>query len=196
MPAWLGRFMLRLWGMRVEDHNEGQWPEQCVVPTGPHTSNRDFPYGLYSRAVIGKHIHFVGKESLFRFPLGPLLRALGGVPVVRNRRMNFVESVAQIFRQRPVFRLCLAMEGTRTKVDRFKTGFYYIAKTAGVPLIFCRFNFGAGKIEFSKPFWPTDDVRADFDFIYRHFDGIQGLVPEHSFDYDPEVALAGLEHTN
>lgn len=173
--------------MRVVDHNRGNWPAKCVVPTGPHTTNRDFPFGIWARAEIKQYIRFVAKSSLFWFPLGPILKALGGVPVYRQKRMNFTQSVAQIFRQRETFRLCIAMEGTRKKVDRFKTGFYWIAREAGVPLILCRFNFGDGIIEFSKPFYPTDDVRADFDFIYRHFDGIKGLKPENSFEYDPAI---------
>ena len=187
MPRALAATMLRLHGMRILDHNAGRWPRQCVVPTGPHTSNRDFPYGLYARAYVGQYIRFVGKESLFRFPLGPALRWMGGVPVVRSRRTNFVQAVADIFAERPDFKLCIAMEGTRGRVDRFRTGFYYIARAAGVPLVLCRFDFGNGVIEFSEPFWPTDDVRADFDFIYRHYDGVRGLVPENSFVYDPAI---------
>jgi 1-acyl-sn-glycerol-3-phosphate acyltransferase len=192
MPASLARFMLRLNGMKIVDHNQGNWPKKCVVPTGPHTSNRDFPYGVYSRAAVGKYIQFVGKSTLFKGPMGAILRWLGGVPVERTKRTNFVQAVANVFEEREEFRLCLAMEGTRTKVEKFKTGFYYIAKTANVPMVFCKFDFGNGKIEFSKPFYTTDDVKADMDFIYRYFDGVKGLVPENSFTYDPEVALAGL----
>lgn len=192
MPASLGHFMLRLNGIRIVDHNQGDWPKKCVVPTGPHTSNRDFPYGLYARAAVGKYIQFVGKSSLFKGPMGAALRWMGGVPVERSKRTNFVQAVANVFQERDEFRLCLAMEGTRAKVDKFRTGFYYIAKTAGVPMIFCKFDFENGIIEFSKPFYTTDDMKADMDFIYRHFDGVKGLVPENSFEYDPEVALAGL----
>ena len=181
------RFFLRLNNMRVVDRNDGDWPAKCVVPTGPHTSNRDFPYGVYSRAAVGQYIQFVAKDSLFKFPLGPILRWLGGVPVVRSRRTNFVDAVAQIFRERESFKLCIAMEGTRTKVDRFKTGFYFIALQAEVPMVFAKFDFGNRVIEFSKPFYPTGDIRADFDVIYRHFDGVKGLVPENSFEYDPAV---------
>lgn len=192
MPASLGHFMLRLNGIKIVDHNQGNWPKKCVVPTGPHTSNRDFPYGVYARAAVGKYIQFVGKSTLFKGPMGAILRWLGGVPVERSKRTNFVQAVANVFEEREEFRLCLAMEGTRTKVDKFKTGFYYIAKTANVPMVFCKFDFGNGIIEFSKPFYTTDDVKADMDFIYRYFDGVKGLVPENSFEYDPEVALAGL----
>jgi len=192
MPAWLAKIMLKINGMKVVDLNDGDWPPKAVFPTGPHTTNRDFPYGLYCRAVVQKNIQFVGKSTLFWEPLGTLLRWMGGVPVIRSKRTNFVQSAANVFNERESFYLCVAMEGTRSKVDRFKTGFYYIAKTAGVPMIFVKFDFGNGIIEFSKPFYPTDDVKADMDFIYRHFDGVKGLKPENSFDYDPKVALAGL----
>ncbi|CAH0999593.1 hypothetical protein LEM8419_00893 [Neolewinella maritima] len=187
MPAWLARFMLRLNGMRVVDHNKGNWPKKCVVPTGPHTTNRDFPYGLYSRAVLGQYIQFVAKSTLFKGPAGLIMKGFGGVPVVREKRTNFTQAVAKIFAEREEFKLCIAMEGTRKKVDRFRTGFYWIAREAGVPMVFAKFDFGNKVIEFSEPFYPTGDVRADFDFIYRYFDGVQGLVPEHSFVYDPVV---------
>ena len=108
--------------------------------------------------------------------------------MVREKRSNFVDSVAAIFNERDEFRLALAVEGTRAKVDHFKTGFYFIAKKAGVPLVMCRFDFGGkGAIEFSKPYNLTDDIRADFEFIYGYFDGCIGLVPEKSFVYDPKV---------
>lgn len=187
MPAWLARFMLRLNGMRVVDHNHGDWPKKCVVPTGPHTTNRDFPYGLYARAAVGAYIQFVAKSTLFKGPAGAVMQWLGGVPVVREKRTNFTQSVAQLFTEREELKLCIAMEGTRRKVDSFKTGFYWIARAAGVPLVFAKFDFGNRVIEFSEPFYPTGDVRKDFDLIYRHFDGVRGLVGENSFEYDPGV---------
>ena len=189
LPAWFGRFMLRLNGVSVINPNErGKWPKKYVLPTVTHTSNRDFPYGIYVRAAVGEYIRFVGKSSLFRFPLGPILRWMGGVPVIRDRRTNFTQGVANIFREREEFKLCIAVEGTRAKVTHFKTGFYFIAKEANVPLVLCRFDFGNEKaIRFSEPYYLTDDIRADFDYIYRFFDGAIGLVPENSFVYDPVV---------
>jgi 1-acyl-sn-glycerol-3-phosphate acyltransferase len=188
IPAWFARFMLRLFGVRLIDQNKGDWPKKYVMPVVTHTSNRDFWYGIYSRAILGEYINFVGKASLFKGPLGAYFKWMGGVPVVREKRSNFVDSVANIFKERDEFRLALAVEGTRSKVDHFKTGFYFIAKEANVPLILCRFDFGnEGVIEFSEPFHLTDDIRADFDFIYRYFEGVVGLVPEKSFVYDAKV---------
>ena len=191
MPRWFAKLMLRILRVRVVDHND-EWPRKAVVAVAPHTSSRDFPYGLYARKIIQKDIKFVGKATLFKGVVGVLLKWTGGVPVDRSKRNNFTDAVADIFREREDFLICLAIEGTRKKVDRFKTGFYYIAKAAEVPIILVRFDFGNGKIEFSKPYWPTDDIRTDFDYFYRHFDGVQGIKPAGSFDYNPEVALAGL----
>lgn len=187
MPKWLAKLMLRLLGMKIVDRNEGDWPDKYVLPVAPHTSNRDFPYGVYSRAVLGEYIRFVGKSTLFKWPLGPILRWMGGVPVIRERSTNFVDGVVDIFNQRAAFKLCIAVEGTRSKVTHFRTGFYFIALKAKVPLVFCRFDFEHGIIEFSKPYHLTGDIRKDFDHIYRHFDGVKGLVAEKSFDYDPAV---------
>ena len=187
MSPWLGRFFLRLNGVRVVDRNHGNWPKKYVLPVVTHTSNRDFPYGVYSRAVVGKYIRFVGKSTLFKWPIGPYLKWMGGVPVVREKRMNFVDSVVGIFREREEFGLCIAVEGTRSKVTHFKTGFYFIALKAGVPLLPCKFDFGKGIIEFAEPYHLTGDIRKDFDFLYRYYDGAIGLVPENSFEYDPAV---------
>ena len=186
-PKPLARLALRLLNMKIVDPNQGKWPEQYVLPTAPHTSNRDFPYGIYIRPMIGQYINFVAKDSLFKWPLGPLLRWMGGVPVVRSRRTNFVDAVADIFRTKKDFKLCIAVEGTRSKVRKFKTGFYFIALKAEVPLVLCAFDFGNRELRFSEPFYPTGDIRADFDRIYRFYDGIKGLVPENSFTYDPAV---------
>lgn len=188
MPPALARFMLRLNGVRVIDPNKGKWPAQYVLPTVTHTSNRDFAYGIYARSTVRENINFVGKSSLFKGVLGWYLKWMGGVPVVRSKRSNFVQSVADVFKTKKDFRLCIAVEGTRARVTHFKTGFYFIAKQAGVPLILCKFDMkGKGVIEFSEPYKITGDIRTDFDYIYRFFDGAVGVVPENSFVYDPQV---------
>jgi len=187
MPSWFARLMLRLLGVRIVDHNQGPWPKKYVLPVVTHTSNRDFPYGLYTRAALRKRIKFVGKSSLFKWPVGPVLKWLGGVPVIREKRTNFVDSVADIFHSRDEFGLCIAIEGTRKKVTHFKTGFYFIALKAGVPLLPCKFDFGNKVIELAEPYHLTGDIRKDFDFLYRYYDGAIGLVADNSFEYDPQV---------
>ena len=156
-------------------------PDKCVVAVVPHTSNWDFPIGLCVRALMDEKIHFVGKDSLFRWPLGPILTRLGGVPVDRSKNNNFVQAVADIFRRRKQFRLSLAPEGTRSRVDTLKSGFYYIAIEAEVPIVLCAFDWGKGEVRFDQPFTPTDDKEADFEYFYDFFDGAVGFKPENSF---------------
>ena len=156
-------------------------PRQYVIAVVPHTSNWDFPLGLLTRNAMGEDIKFVGKASLFRWPIGGLFRWLGGYPVDRSQRNNYTEAVADIFRREPDFRLAIAPEGTRSKVDKLKTGFYYIAKAAGVPLLLCAFDYDKREVRISEPFFPTDDTEADFAHIYDFWKGVQSKNPANSF---------------
>ncbi len=127
-------------------------------------------------------MHFVGKASLFRPPFGWYFRWMGGHPVDRSKSNNFVEAVAQIFDEQEEFRLALAPEGTRKKVEKLKTGFYYIAKTASVPIVLVAFDHARKEVKFSAPIHPTDDMEYDFLAIHSFFRGVKGRVPEYSFD--------------
>ena len=167
-------------GLRIEYPHP--LPDKCVIAVVPHTSNWDFPIGLCVRPVIGEKIHFVAKDSLFRWPFGGLFRWMGGVPVDRSKSNNFVQAVADIFEHREQFRLTLAPEGTRSKVEDLKSGFYYIALEAGVPIVPCVFNWGEGVIRFYPPFMPTGDKAADFSYFYEIFDGVAGFHPAKSFE--------------
>ena len=176
----LSRRILALFGWKVE----GYIPEDLrkyVVIAAPHTSAVDFPLGVFARSAIGRDIKFIGKKSLFRPPFGWLMRKLGGYPVDRKKSQNFVDSIVEIFNKHDDFAIAIAPEGTRKKVDRFRTGFYYIAKGAGIPIIMTRFDFARKVVEFDpEPFWPTDDVEGDLQKIWDHFKGVPGKRPEYS----------------
>lgn len=187
MKRALYSFIYRSIGWRLENHNTVMPPKYIVVVI-PHTSNWDFPLGIFVRSIMREDIKFVGKASLFRWPLGPILKAIGGYPVDRSKSTNFVEAVADLFKQKDEFKICITPEGTRKKVDKLKTGFYYISKLAEVPMLLCRFDYDRRVIEFSKPFWPTDDKDADFAYIHEHFRGIHGKRPEYSFGYQQATA--------
>ena len=122
----------------------GSFPEvsQCVVIVAPHTSWVDFIIGLLVRSIVGKEVHFIGKHSLFKPPFGWLFRWLGGTPIDRSKNQDTVASTVEIFKRKEVFRLALSPEGTRKKVETWKTGFYYIAKQAGVPVVMVALDFG------------------------------------------------------
>lgn len=153
---------------------------KAVIIAAPHTSWHDFYIGLLLRKITGVKANFIGKKELFRGPLGLYFRSVGGKPVDRTNKTNMVDQIVDIFRSEKEFRLTLAPEGTRKKVDSWKTGFYYIAKAADVPIIMFTLDFENKRNVISEPFYPTDDVDKDFEFIRAFYDGVLGKVPEYS----------------
>jgi len=162
---------------------EGQFPNinQYVVIVVPHTHWMDFIIGILVRAISKQRINYVGKKSLFKPPFGWFFRWTGGAPVDRAKNSNVVDSVAKIYEEREVFRLCLAPEGTRKKVKALKTGFYYIAKAVNVPIVMVAFDFGKKQVTIAEPFFTTEDVNMDFRKIRTFFKGVEGKIPEYSF---------------
>lgn len=160
----------------------GAFPDldKCVIIVVPHTHWLDFFLGLLVRKVINKEMNYIGKKSLFKPPFGWFFRWTGGAPIDRTKNSNTVDSVAQIFKERRIFRFALAPEGTRKKVTALKTGFYHIAKKAEVPIIMVAFDFGKKQVNVSEPLYP-DDIQKDFKKIRKFFKGVKGKVPEYSY---------------
>ena len=154
--------------------------KKAVIIAAPHTSWHDFYIGVLLRAVVGVKTNFIGKKELFVFPLGWFFRKLGGAPINRQANENKVEAIAKLFDQYDEFRMTLAPEGTRKKVKSWKTGFYFIAKQAKVPIIMFTLDFENKQNKVSEPFYPTDDKEADFKFMRKFFEGVKGKVPEYS----------------
>ena len=154
--------------------------KKAVIIAVPHTSWFDFFIGILLRKITGVKTNFVGKKELFRWPLGWYFRAVGGAPLDRTSGQNKVEAISKLFDSHEEFRLTLAPEGTRKKVDKWKTGFYYVAKTAGVPIIMFTLDFANKQNKISEPFYPTSDTEADFNFMHSFFKDIKGKFPEYS----------------
>lgn len=153
---------------------------KAVLIAAPHTSWHDFYIGLLLRKISGVKTNFIGKKELFTWPFGYYFRAIGGKPVDRKSSSNKVEQIANLFKDESEFRLTLAPEGTRQKVDEWKTGFYFIAKAAKVPIIMFTLDFENKKNTVSEPFYPTDDKEADLKTIRAFFKGVKGKIPELS----------------
>ena len=151
-----------------------------VIIAAPHTHWMDFPLGLLVKWAQGVPANYIGKASLFKPPFGFIFRWLGGTPVHRDQRTNLVQAIIDIFNSRDQFILGISPEGTRKKVTKWKTGFYYIAKGAEIPIVMATLNFKDKEIKISEPFFPTEDKEADFNQIRSYFDGVIGKIPEYS----------------
>ncbi len=176
------RMILRLFGWKVSGHERLQPLKQYVIIVAPHTSNWDFPLGLLVRKGYGMDkVRYLGKSALFRPPYGWIFRALGGYPVERSKSNNMVGSYIDVFRANPDFAIVLAPEGTRRKVEHFKTGFYFIAKGAGIPIIPCVFDWSLHEVRFLEPYYTGDDPEKEIAFLENLFRGVKGKNPENGF---------------
>ncbi|TDE43171.1 acyltransferase [Flavobacterium rhamnosiphilum] len=155
--------------------------KKCVMMVMPHTSNHDFYLGIFTRGITGLEMNWVGKKELFRFPFGFYFKYMGGEPLDRSGGLNKVDSIAAIFQRKEVFRLAVAPEGTRKKVGELKTGFYYIALKANVPIIPVAFDFGKKEVNLGKPLMPTGDIEADLIILKKHYVGVEGKIPENGY---------------
>ena len=168
MISYLAKMVFfRLMGWR----NEGDFPQlkKFIVAVYPHTRNMDFIVGVLTRAVLNEKISYVGKQELFNPLTGWFFRALGGTPINRNSNENKVSAIAQIFKEKDAFRMAIAPEGTRKKVDRWKTGFYYISLEAEVPILLVHFNYPSKKVFFLKLLKPTGDIEKDLKEMKAYF---------------------------
>ncbi len=175
----LSAWILRLWGWKVT----GQYPydvPKLVLAVAPHTSNWDFPVGVLVNSAMRIHANYVGKHTLFKWPMGAFFRWLGGIPVDRTKKGgNFVSSTAEAFQRNARMHLVISPEGTRKKVPKFKTGFYHIARLAGVPIALCVFNWPKKEVYFDPVlFYPTGDEEKDIAYIWNYFKDIPGKNPE------------------
>jgi len=181
MIRWLSKLIFKLIGWKISGNYDNTISKKILI-VAPHTSNWDFPLGLLARSIINDKVQFVGKASLFKPPFGWITKALGGIPVDRTKSTNFVRAVVEEYGKRNKMTIVLAPEGTRKKVKKLKTGFYFIARTAKVPIIIVIFNYSKKEIYFSDPFYPTGDSDADMKYIEDQFRGIKGRIAEFSFD--------------
>lgn len=156
--------------------------KKCIVIAVPHTSWWDFFLGIFSRAILEKEINFVAKKELFVFPFGYFFRWTGGTALNRQAKENKVDTIARIFESKEVFRLAIAPEGTRKKVTEWKTGFYYIALKANVPILPVAFDYGKKEVVYHKPFYPTGNIDEDMIILQSYFKGVKGKFAENGFN--------------
>jgi 1-acyl-sn-glycerol-3-phosphate acyltransferase len=153
--------VLRLTGWTVE----GRLPPSAIKSVfiaAPHTSNWDLPYTLMVAFALRLTPYWMGKASIFRFPFGGLMRWLGGISVDRSKSNNLVAASAQAITDADgPLQLIVPPEGTRSKTRYWKTGFYYIATTAQVPIILAYMDYATKRSGLGPVFEPTGDIEAD-----------------------------------
>lgn len=154
--------------------------KKAVIIVVPHTSWHDFYLGLFTRRLTKIQINYIAKKELFRWPFGWYFRWTGGEKLDRTPGQNKVDAIAQIFKQKDEFRLAMSPEGTRKKVLVWKTGYYYIAMEANVPIICVAFDYLTKKVLINPPFYPTGNIDEDTIKLRSFFKGIVGKIKEYS----------------
>ncbi len=171
--AFLGRLFLRVNGWKIDGGPPAY--SKAVIIAAPHTSNWDLVYSFAVAWVLGMKIHWVGKHTLFTVPIwGSFMRRLGGIPVDRTAPQGAVEAIAQQIRQAPEMLVMVPPEGTRSKSKGWKSGFYWIAHSAGVPIILGYLDYGRKRAGVSTALFPTGDIEKDFVRIQEFYAGVHG----------------------
>ncbi len=173
--AWLG---LRLAGWKLK----GRPPRarKYVIIAYPHTSNWDILLGLSACIIYRIKVYWLGKDSLFKGPAGPLMKWLGGISIDRSQAQDFVQQTINVFDQSDELVIAVAPEGTRSAVEKWKTGFYYIAAGAKVPIVPGYFDYATKELGFLESILPSGDIDKDLIAIKEAYRGIQGKYADRS----------------
>jgi len=174
---------LKIAGWRIE----GELPSnarKCVLIAAPHTSNWDLPYTLMAAFVLRLNVYWIGKASLFRAPFGAVMRWLGGIAVQREQSSNLVAaSIAALKAADGSVQLIVPPEGTRGKTTRWKTGFYYIALGAEVPILLAFMDYADKRAGLGPAFQPSGDIDRDMAAIKAYYAPLRG---KHAQQFDAE----------
>jgi 1-acyl-sn-glycerol-3-phosphate acyltransferase len=165
----------RGWTLNItEDH-----PDKYIICLAPHTSNWDFILGLlYSRAE-GMQCNFMMKKEWFFWPLGPIFKKLGGIPVHRQKKTSMTDAMAESAKAAKTFHLCITPEGTRSLNPDWKKGFYFIALKAGLPILLYGIDYEKRLIQCTKTIIPTGDLENDMRDIKLYFKDFRGKIPNN-----------------
>ena len=172
--------ILKLTGWRVEGSMPANHPK-CVVIAAPHTSNWDLPNTLMAGFALRMNLYWMGKSSIFNPPFGGFMRWLGGIAVNREKSTNLVAaSIEAIRAAQGRLQLVVPPEGTRSKVRYWKTGFYFIALGAGVPIVLSYMDYARKVSGIGPVFHPTGDIDRDMATIKALYAPFKGKNPDQS----------------
>ncbi|MGA1848250.1 MAG: lysophospholipid acyltransferase family protein [Thermoplasmatota archaeon] len=173
----LSKMLHYILGWKTVD-NFQRAPKYFII-AAPHTSNWDFPLLLSYGFVLNIKAYWMGKHTLFRWPFGPFFRWLGGLPIDRTRKSNTVDQCIEYFNTNREFVLGNAPEGTRKRVDRWKTGFYHIARGADVPIVFAFLDYRKKIGGIGGQIIPSGNIDLDMKEIMGFYSKVSGKHPEN-----------------
>ncbi len=176
LKKFCGWLLYQHWGWTKEvtvDH-----PKKYIICLAPHTSNKDFLLGqLYAHAE-GWKINFLMKKEWFFWPLGPIFKRMGGIPVFRSKHTSMTDNLAETAKKSDTFRLCITPEGTRSLNPDWKKGFYYVALKAQIPVLLYAVDYEKRLIQCTKSMIPTGDMEKEMKEIKLYFKDFKGKRPE------------------
>lgn len=187
----LGKLALRLTGWQIM----GEFPNlpKLVLIGAPHTSNWDGFYGAATLMAIGLRVNWMGKNSLFPKPIAWLLRKLGGIPINRQISTGVVDQMLEVFQASDTLVLLMTPEGTRKRVKKWKTGFYYMAKKAEVPIVLGFVDYARKQLGFGPCIQPSADMIADFKKIRNFYADLTG---KRAHLFNPDILGEGSEKSS
>lgn len=175
-------FRIFAWWLRIKGWKTAEAippsVKKCVVIAAPHTSNWDFVYSLGAAHIMGVRLRYLAKKELFSFPLGWVMRATGGIPVIRSRNTKLVDTIIQLFRTNDVLTLMIPAEGTRKRVEKWKSGFYHVALGAGVPVYLAYLDYEKKIAGFGKEVVMSGDRERDAAVIRDFYKDKVARYPE------------------
>ena len=175
---------LELMGWQIDNH----WDlniDQCVMIAAPHTSNWDALYARLALKALGVNVRLTIKDSYMKFPFEPFVRAMGGIGIDRSSksngqaRLSMVQLMSNLFKTHPKLVMLVTPEGTRAKQEQWKTGFYHVAMTAGVPIALAYMDYAKKKTGVGKIIYPTGDYEKDMAEIMAFYAQINAKFPEN-----------------
>ena len=192
MKRRLATWALRLRGWRLA--GEAPCLLKYLVVFGPHTCNWDFPLAMLAGAGFGIRFHWLGKHTIFRWPVAGFLRRIGGIPVRRERHEGIVGQIAAAYATADSLVIGMTPEGTRTSTPYWRSGFYHLALAAGVPIVPASLDRPTRRITLGPAMTPSGDPAGDMEAIRAFYAGTRGIHPEKASAirlHEEEAAASG-----
>ncbi len=165
--------VLKLTGWKVEGQLSTD-VKKAVLIAAPHTTNWDMPFSLMMAFKLRLPVYWLGKKTIFKFPFGPLMRWMGGIPVERSRSTNMVDSIVQLFDQHDNLLIMMAPEGTRSQVQEWKSGFYHMANGANVPIVLAYIDYQQKRGGIGPLYQTSGDYPKDLQEIQAFYQPFRG----------------------